>query len=49
MEVDQKSKSYQARRASPRDRNTTQSIGNSFSNRNIFFGDRPGGAAKIDS
>ena len=41
MEVDQKSISYQARRLSPRTRNTTQSKRNSFHNRNIFFGDRP--------
>ena len=49
IEVDQKSKSYQARRVSPRARNTTQSKWNSFLNRNIFFGDRPRRAARIDS
>ena len=38
MKVDQKSKSYQARRASPRARNTTQKY-NTFANRNTFFGD----------
>ena len=49
MEVDQKRKSYQARRVSPRVRNTTQSKWNSFSNRNIFFVDRPRRAAWIDN
>ena len=49
MEVDQKSKSFQARRVSPRTRNTTQSKRNSFPNRNIFFGERPRKAATSDS
>ena len=49
MEVDQKSKSYQAIKVSPRTRNTTQSKWNSFSNINIFFGDWPRRAARIDS
>ena len=49
MEVDQQLKSYQARRVSPRARNKTQSKWNSFPNRNIFFGDRPQSAARIDS
>ena len=49
MEVDQKSKSYQARRVSPRVRNMTQSKWNSFPNRNIFFGDQSGRAARSDS
>ena len=46
MEVDQKSKSYQARSVS---RNATQPKGNSFPNRNILFGDWPRRAARIDS
>ena len=49
MEVDQKRKSYQARRVAPGARNTIQSKWNSFLNRNIFFGDRPRRAARIDS
>ena len=49
MEVDKKSKSYQARRVSPPARNTAQSKWNSFPNRNIFFGDWPPRAARIDS
>ena len=49
MEVDQKSKSYQARRVSPRARNTAQSKWNSFPNRIISFGDRPPRATRIDS
>ena len=49
MEVDQKSKSYQARRASLRARNTAQSKWNSFPNRNILFGDQPRRATRIDS
>ena len=39
MEVDQKSKIYQARRVSPRARNAIQSKWANFSNRNIFFGE----------
>ena len=49
MEVDQKSKIYQARRVSPRAGNAIQSKWDNFSNRNIFFGDRPRRAARIDS
>ena len=49
MKVDKKSRSYYARRVSPRARNITQSKWNSFPNRNIFFGDRPRRAARIDS
>ena len=49
MEVDQKSKSSQSRIVSPCARNTTQSKRNSFPNINIFFGDRPRRAARIDS
>ena len=49
MDVDQKSKSYQARRVLPRATNTTQSKWNSFLNSNIFFGDQPQRAATIDS
>ena len=49
MEVDQKSKSYQGRRMSPRARNTTTSKRKSSSNRNIFFGDQPQRAARFDS
>ena len=46
--MNQKSKGHQARRVSPRARNTTQSKWNSFPNRNVFFGDRPRKAARID-
>ena len=49
MEVDQKSKSYQAIKVSSRTRNTTQSKWNSFSNINISFGDWPRRAARINS
>ena len=49
MKVDQKSKTYLARRVSPSARNTTQSKWNSFLNRNIFFGGPPRRAARIDS
>ena len=49
MEVDQKSKSYQARKVSPHTINTTQSKWNSLPNRNIFFGDRRQRASAIDS
>ena len=48
MEVDQKIKSYLARRVPPHARNTTQSVWNSFPNRNIFFGDGPRRAARTD-
>ena len=48
-EVDQKSKSYQARTVSPCARNTTQCKWNSFPDRNIFFGDWPQRAARSDS
>ena len=48
MEVDLKSKSFQARRMSPLARNTIQFKQNSFPNRNIFFGDRPRRAARFD-
>ena len=49
MELDQKCKSYEARRVSPLTRNTTQCRWNKFPNRNIFFVDRPGRAARFDS
>ena len=49
MKLDQKSKHFLARRASPRARNAIQSKWNSFPNRNIFFGDRSQRAARIDS
>ena len=49
MELDQKSKSYQTRRVSPHARNATPSKLNSFPNTNIFSGDWPQRAARIDS
>ena len=48
MKVDQKSKCYHATRVSPCARNTTGYNSNSFTNRNIFFVDRPRRAARVD-
>ena len=49
MKVEQKYKSYQARRVLTRARNTTQSKWNNFSNSNLFFGDQPQRAVRIGS